>query len=87
MDKNGWVWGRGTTDMKSTLIALMSSTEKLLSEGFVPERTILYSFVRLLRTLHNGADNRVLMKRSADLAVLATYPRSSSSAMAQTAPH
>lgn len=38
MDKNGWVWGRGTTDMKSTLIALMSSTEKLLGEGFEPER-------------------------------------------------
>ncbi|BEJ12254.1 hypothetical protein CspHIS471_0207140 [Cutaneotrichosporon sp. HIS471] len=44
MDNNGWVWGRGTTDMKSTLVALMSSAEKLMSEGFQPERTILYSF-------------------------------------------
>ncbi|CAK9783828.1 carboxypeptidase S [Cutaneotrichosporon oleaginosum] len=44
MDAHGWVWGRGTTDMKSTLVALMSSAEKLLSEGFQPERTILYSF-------------------------------------------
>lgn len=38
MDANGWVWGRGTTDMKSTLVALLSSAEKLLSEGFQPER-------------------------------------------------
>ncbi|KAL7420324.1 hypothetical protein Q5752_005293 [Cryptotrichosporon argae] len=44
MDSDGWIWGRGTTDMKSTLVALLASTEKLLEQGFVPERTILYSF-------------------------------------------
>ncbi|WVF65616.1 hypothetical protein IAT40_000346 [Kwoniella sp. CBS 6097] len=44
LDEDGWVWGRGTTDMKGTLIALLSSTEKLISWGFKPERTILFSF-------------------------------------------
>ncbi|OCF35501.1 hypothetical protein I316_02553 [Kwoniella heveanensis BCC8398] len=44
LDEDGWVWGRGTTDMKGTLVALLSSTEKLISEGFQPERTILFSF-------------------------------------------
>lgn len=51
LDSEGWVWGRGTTDMKSTvsamlpsladstqLIAQLSATEKLLSESFKPER-------------------------------------------------
>ncbi|MBO0323079.1 M20 family peptidase [Muricauda sp. CAU 1633] len=36
--------GRGTMDDKSSLIALMESVEKLLSESFVPSRTIYLAF-------------------------------------------
>ncbi|KAK4688939.1 Gly-Xaa carboxypeptidase, partial [Tremellales sp. Uapishka_1] len=43
-DEDNWIWGRGTTDMKSTLISLLSATERLLEEGFQPERTVLFSF-------------------------------------------
>ncbi|TXT11189.1 hypothetical protein VHUM_01940 [Vanrija humicola] len=44
LDADGWVWGRGTTDMKSTLIGILSAAEKLVHEGFQPERTVLFSF-------------------------------------------
>ncbi|WVQ72044.1 hypothetical protein IAR50_001588 [Cryptococcus sp. DSM 104548] len=43
MDEDGWIWGRGTTDMKATLIALWASAERLIEEGFQPERTIIFS--------------------------------------------
>ena len=36
--------GRGTLDDKSSLIALMESVEKLLSESFTPSRTIYLAF-------------------------------------------
>lgn len=42
--KDGFVHGRGSQDMKNTMIALMEAMEKLLSEGFVPERDIYYCF-------------------------------------------
>lgn len=42
--KDGFIWGRGTTDDKISLIAIMESVEKLLSQGFQPERTIYFVF-------------------------------------------
>ncbi|MCK5313193.1 MAG: M20 family peptidase [Desulfobacteraceae bacterium] len=41
---NGFVWGRGTLDMKGTLMAVMESVEILLNNGFSPERTIYLAF-------------------------------------------
>lgn len=35
-----YIWGRGAMDMKNHLIAVMESAEKLISEGFKPERTV-----------------------------------------------
>jgi Acetylornithine deacetylase/Succinyl-diaminopimelate desuccinylase and related deacylases len=42
--KDGFVYGRGTQDMKGTMIALLEAMEKLLAEGFVPERDIFFCF-------------------------------------------
>lgn len=42
--KNDTIWGRGTTDDKMNLIAIMEAIEKLLQEGFQPERSIYLAF-------------------------------------------
>ena len=41
---NGFLWGRGSLDTKSTLNASMQALEQLLSEGFVPENDIYLAF-------------------------------------------
>lgn len=41
---DGFVWGRGTLDMKGTLMAIMESVEKLIEQEFQPERTIYLAF-------------------------------------------
>ena len=42
--KDGYVWGRGTLDMKNQLIALLETVEGLLKEGYTPKRTIYLAF-------------------------------------------
>lgn len=42
--RDGYVYGRGTLDMKSTLISLMEAMEFLLEKGFKPERDIYFCF-------------------------------------------
>ncbi|MFN8295301.1 MAG: M20/M25/M40 family metallo-hydrolase [Chitinophagales bacterium] len=42
--KDGFIWGRGTTDDKINLISILESTEKLLLENFQPERTVYFVF-------------------------------------------
>ena len=39
-----YIWGRGSTDCKSPLMAIMETVETLLNAGFEPQRTILLSF-------------------------------------------
>ncbi len=41
---DGIVWGRGTQDDKSAVIALMEAASVLIQSGFVPDRTIYLSF-------------------------------------------
>lgn len=41
---DGYIWGRGTLDMKQSLIAYMHATELLVEQGFQPERTIYFAF-------------------------------------------
>lgn len=39
---DGFIWGRGTLDIKNQLIGIMEAAEKLLEQGYRPERTILF---------------------------------------------
>ncbi len=41
---DGYVWGRGTLDNKGALIAIMTVVEKLIADGFTPQRDIYLSF-------------------------------------------
>ena len=41
---DGYLWGRGSLDMKSHVVAVLESVETLLEEGYVPERTVLLCF-------------------------------------------
>ncbi len=42
--KENFIWGRGTTDDKINLIAIMETVEKLVKENFQPERTVYLAF-------------------------------------------
>lgn len=42
--KDGFVWGRGALDMKSTLVCLLEAVEALLKEGYQPVRTLYLAF-------------------------------------------
>lgn len=39
---DGFIWGRGTLDIKNQLIGIFEAAETLLKQGFQPERTILF---------------------------------------------
>lgn len=39
---DGFIWGRGTLDIKNQLIGIMEAAETLLGQGYRPERTILF---------------------------------------------
>ncbi len=40
----GYVWGRGTLDIKSGVVGVLEAVEHLLGEGFQPERTVYLGF-------------------------------------------
>lgn len=41
---DGYVWGRGTLDIKSGVIGIFEAVEFLLKQGFQPERTVYLGF-------------------------------------------
>jgi len=41
---DGYVWGRGTLDIKSGVIGVLEAVEYLLKQGFEPERTVYLGF-------------------------------------------
>jgi carboxypeptidase PM20D1 len=48
---DGFIWGRGTLDIKCQLISLLDAAEALIKNGYQPERTVLFGF---------GCDEEVL---------------------------
>ncbi len=50
-----FIWGRGTIDDKGSLISIFEAVEKLLEEGFTPERTVLLAFNDEQEVSSNGA--------------------------------
>jgi carboxypeptidase PM20D1 len=42
--KDNFIWGRGTTDDKINVISILEAVEKLVAEGFQPERTVYLVF-------------------------------------------
>jgi carboxypeptidase PM20D1 len=41
---DGYVWGRGTMDIKLQIITMLEAGEKLIEKGFQPKRTIYFAF-------------------------------------------
>lgn len=52
---DGFIWGRGTMDIKCQLISVFESVEALLAEKFKPERTIILTFSHNEEVLGTGA--------------------------------
>ncbi len=42
--KDGYIWGRGSMDIKEGVLSILEAVEHLLKEGFEPERTIYLAF-------------------------------------------
>jgi len=42
--RNGYVWGRGTQDIKVQLACILESAEQLAANGFQPQRTLYFAF-------------------------------------------
>ena len=40
----GFVWGRGSLDMKSAVLGVLEAAEALLATGFCPRRSVLFAF-------------------------------------------
>ncbi|KAK8864420.1 hypothetical protein IAR55_001668 [Kwoniella newhampshirensis] len=38
-----WIWGRGSSDCKNSLLGIYGAVERLVTDGFKPERTIIIS--------------------------------------------
>ena len=52
---DGFIWGRGTMDIKSQLISVFEAVEALISSKFKPERSIILTFSHNEEVLGTGA--------------------------------
>jgi len=39
-----WIWGRGSSDCKNSLMGILGAVERLVTEGHTPERTVVLAF-------------------------------------------
>jgi len=59
--EDGYVWGRGSMDIKSQLIGVMEAIEHLLAAGFTPERTVYLASAHDEEVLGTGAPRVVAL--------------------------
>ncbi len=52
---DGFIWGRGTLDIKCQVVAVFEAVENLIRNNFQPERTILLTFGHDEEVLGNGS--------------------------------
>jgi len=52
---DGFIWGRGTMDIKSQVIAILEAVEALLAAKYKPERTVILTFSHNEEVLGTGA--------------------------------
>ena len=57
--EDGFIWGRGTLDIKSQVIAVFEAAEGLLKSGYKPERTVILAFGHDEEVFGNGAKSIV----------------------------
>ncbi len=69
---DGFIWGRGTLDIKSQLIAIFEAAEKLIANGYQPERTVILAFGHDEEVVGKGAEAIVanLQEKGIHLAAL-----------------
>lgn len=53
--EDGFIWGRGTLDIKSQVIAIFEACEALLQNGYQPERSVMLAFGHDEEVFGNGA--------------------------------
>jgi Gly-Xaa carboxypeptidase len=39
-----WIWGRGSSDCKNSLMGILGAVERLVTEKYTPERTVVLAF-------------------------------------------
>jgi len=69
---DGFIWGRGTLDIKSQLVSLLEAAEALIAAGYQPERTVMFGFGSDEEVLGIGAKEIValLQERGVHLAAM-----------------
>jgi carboxypeptidase PM20D1 len=68
---DGYLWGRGALDNKSSLVAIMEAAESLLAAGHAPERSVIFVFGHDEES--GGAGARTAAESLADRGIRAAF--------------
>jgi len=61
---DGFIWGRGATDMKNHVVGVLESVETLLEEGFKPKRTVIICLGYNEELLDTGAASAPMISKT-----------------------